>query len=289
MTNCLICNNDEMISFDYPNAKNYIFKNSNITVCRKCAFGKLDKELDFRKLNQYYQEIYGSVAQRDKYSTGKEYFQEPSKMYKKARSLSQINLLKRFKKINLIENVLEIGPGLGTFCYLLKKKNNNIKYSAIEFEKKAIEHMKFLKVKVFKSLDEAENNYFDLIVTSHTLEHYQSNELLNNVNQYYKKLKKNGLILLEVPLVDFVYNYDFQKKQEHEPHTLFFSLNSISNLFKKNNFDLLFINSVGDFCYKSQLFTFFYKIQSHLISKNLSFFEYGGNRRCLRAILKKKI
>ena len=120
-------------------------------------------------------------------------------MYKKTRSLSQINLLEKFKKINFIENVLEIGPGLGTFCYLIKKKNTNINYSVIEYEKKAIEHMKFLKSKVFGSIDEIDDNYFDLIVTSHSLEHYQFNELFKNVNQYYKKLKKNGVVLLEVP------------------------------------------------------------------------------------------
>lgn len=289
MISCLICDNNEMVSFDYPNAKDYLFKNSNILVCKKCFFGKLVRDIDPFKLNKYYQENYGSVAKRHKYTSVKEYFQKTSKMYKKTRSLSQINLLKKFKKINLIENVLEIGPGLGTFCYFLKKKNSNIRYHVIEYEKKAIEHMKFLKSKVFKSLDEVDNNHFDLIVTSHALEHCQSNELLYNVNQYYKKLKKDGLILLEVPLVNFILNNSFQKKQEHEPHTLFFSLDSISNLFKKNNFEILFINTVGEFLYKNQLFKFFYKIQSYFLNKNLSLFEYGGNRRCLRAIIKKRI
>lgn len=287
MISCLICDNYEMTSFDYPNAKNDLFKNSNIVVCKSCAFGTLSREIDPSKLNKYYQENYGSVAKRDKHLNIVEYFEKTSKMYKKTRSLSQINLLEKFKKINFIENVLEIGPGLGTFCYLIKKKNTNINYSVIEYEKKAIEHMKFLKSKVFGSIDEIDDNYFDLIVTSHSLEHYQFNELFKNVNQYYKKLKKNGVVLLEVPLVDFISHSDFQKKQEHEPHTLFFSFDSISKLFEKNNFEILFINTVGDFLYKNQLLKFFYKIQSYFINKNFSLYEYGGNRRCLRAIIKK--
>ena len=119
------------------------------------------------------------------------------------------------------------------------------------------------------------------------MEHYQHNELHEIVKKYHSKLKENGIILLEVPLIDFINNNSFQIAQEHEPHTLFFTLDSITELFQKRGFEVFFVDSVGDLIPKNTLSSYINRIQKKLINNSIFLFEYGGNRRCLRAILRK--
>jgi len=289
MTNCIVCNNQDSFSLEYPNAKDDLFKNSKLKICKKCGFGILCKTIEVKDLNKYYEDNYGEVANRNIYSSPVEYFEYPNKMYKATRSLSQIKLLSKYINIKNIKNILEIGPGLGTLCFLIKEVNKQAQYNVIEFEKQAIKHMLFLESKVYSSLDMINDSSIELVISSHSLEHYQHNELLDTVNKYHVKLKENGILLLEVPLIDFINNYTFQTAQEHEPHTLFFTLESITELFKKSGFEILFLNSVGDFTSKNRLLNYLYRIQNKLIKNGVFLLEYGGNRRCLRAVLKKVV
>jgi hypothetical protein len=286
MLNCQVCESKDFLKIKYPNANDNLFIDCDVMVCKQCGFGFIDKVIPLEILINYYENNYGKVAKRDVFNSVEFYFSNTQRMYKLSRGLSQINLIKRYIEIDDVSTVLEIGPGLGTFASLLQSMNNTIEYKVIEYEKQSIEHMNYLGINVFSSLESIEDDSTDLLISSHSLEHYQNFELLKVLKEYKGKLTNGGLLFLEVPLVNFIrekLNFD----REHEPHTLFFTLDAINELFIKLGFEVLFLNSVGDFYHKNKPLEFFYRIQDKLIRNHIFALEYGGNRICARAVLKK--
>ena len=103
------------------------------------------------------------------------------------------NRIKFEKFIKEDQKVLDFGCGGG---YMLSTFNNIEKYG-VEISDIAREEAKE-KMKVYKRSSELPDNFFDLIISNHALEHCD-NPLLE-LKELYRSLKKGGLICIVVPI-----------------------------------------------------------------------------------------
>lgn len=97
-------------------------------------------------------------------------------------------------------NVLEVGAGCGSFTndYL----NENLNISLTETDKKNYENLKLIfsqkdRIRIFNDTIFSIDGDFDTILYLHVLEHIE--EDMKELKQIYKKLKKNGHLIIIVP------------------------------------------------------------------------------------------
>jgi len=102
--------------------------------------------------------------------------------------------------------VLDCACGVGYGSFILARENKLSKVIAIDIEKEAIKFAKkyYYDDKItYRSGDifslDIPNDYFDCIVSFETVEHLDGLEL---VKLFYKKLKKNGLLIISTPNQD---------------------------------------------------------------------------------------
>ncbi|KJD33413.1 hypothetical protein PK35_06030 [Tamlana nanhaiensis] len=173
-------------------------------------------------------------------------------------SINEYNMLLRGEKIKIGHNrsrvlekhvfnskkksVLEIGSGIGLMGAYIRSKNADIKYLGIEIDKEAYQKSKSLNLntinsdfKIMNDLDES----FDVILLWEVIEHLQDLKLFMELA--YKKLNKNGKIILSTPNYNKILNYPKRAKdhlyQDAPPiHLNFFTKNNIITIFEAYNF-----------------------------------------------------
>lgn len=210
------------------NSSNYTFlfsKNGfDIRKCKKCGLAKTFGE---QKINY------------------KKYHRDHD--YKKFESHFRNIFKKRFEILNKYKikgKVLDIGTSTGTMLDIFAQEgwetygvepSNNYKIAKSKNHK--IYNTTFEKAKL-------KNNFFDLIILNHTLEHVKDpNEV---VEKAYKLLKIDGLLLIDVPNFGSYgaklqkANWKYLLPNEHLYH---FDENSLKYLLKKNKFKVLQIQS----------------------------------------------
>ena len=77
---------------------------------------------------------------------------------------------------------------------------------------------------------------------SHSLEHFQYNQILFILRNVYKMTRKDGLFLIEVPCENFNKS---SLHENHSPHLSFFTIEAFRNLIKKTGFQIVYISEVG--------------------------------------------
>ncbi|MEM3405613.1 MAG: class I SAM-dependent methyltransferase [Candidatus Pacearchaeota archaeon] len=144
---------------------------------------------------------------------------------------AKISFLRYFSNIPLKnKKILEYGCGMGQNIFLIKNqaKGYDISKFALKFCKqkgiKIINNKKFIK-----------NNFYDIILSSHVLEHLENP--LNNLKFLNRKLKKGGLLILIIPL-------EKNNKSSLNPdlknyHLYSWTFKTINNLLHKAGFKVL--------------------------------------------------
>tara|TARA_B110000971_G_scaffold220850_1_gene265771 strand:+ start:3541 stop:4182 length:642 start_codon:yes stop_codon:yes gene_type:complete len=141
-------------------------------------------------------------------------------------------LANRIKFEELIEKnqkVLDFGCGGG---YMLSTFDKIERYG-VEINDIARNEAK-KKIKVFKTSKELPNEFFDLIITNHALEHCDNPFL--ELKELYRSLKKGGLICIVVPIDNkknkFIKNDRFM-------HLYSWSPSNLGNILKASGFNVL--------------------------------------------------
>ena len=135
--------------------------------------------------------------------------------YKAKSNLLKYIILK--SNIKTGSKILEIGPGMGNNLYLL---NNYGVVDILETEPEFISylnktHGQFIN-NIFKNLHEILNEY-DLIIMLDVLEHIEhSEEFMNNL---YKVLKKEGIIILGVPAYQALWSIHDERLLHHRRYS----------------------------------------------------------------------
>ncbi|WP_369769496.1 class I SAM-dependent methyltransferase [Flavobacterium sp. WC2416] len=151
-------------------------------------------------------------------------------------------LLKKHILNGKCESVLEVGSGIGLIGSYIRNENKQIKYLGIEIDKESYQKSQFLKLNTinddFTAIDTLEES-FDVIMLWEVIEHLQDLKLF--LELAYKKLNKNGKIILSTPNYNKIYNYPKREEdaifQDKPPvHLNFFTKENITAIFEINHF-----------------------------------------------------
>lgn len=151
-------------------------------------------------------------------------------------------LLKKHVLNEKCKSVLEIGSGIGLIGSYIRNKNEKINYLGIEIDKEAYQKSQLLKLNTinadFTAIETIEQS-FDVIMLWEVLEHLQDLKLF--LELAYKKLNKNGKVILSTPNYNKIYNYPKRDAdaifQDQPPvHLNFFTKENISSIFELNHF-----------------------------------------------------
>jgi len=225
---CLICSSQ---LFE-PLYENTLLK------CTNCSF--VTANLDIYKLD--FNNIYD-----ESYFKGSEYLNYPLE-----KSIIQKNFAKRLnhitRKINKkdISNVLEIGCAYGFFGELISKYFKGTHYTGIDISKEAINYGKNnlgLNLHSVDYLDYKSDEDISDIFMWDVIEHLPEPDKV--IAKASTELMNNGRLILTTGDIDS-YLARLQKKKWrliHPPsHLHYFSKKTISQLLRKNNFQVISIN-----------------------------------------------
>jgi SAM-dependent methyltransferase len=328
MKKCDLCNSELQNDTDYLNEWNHnLFENKSLLICMNCGFSQINPKLTDNDLNNYYENIYRS-KNSPMYIDFNSYFLD--KHTSDFRSISQLLLGRQYVSNKKEYSFLDIGPGPGFSLISAKKIFQNVKLSVIESNSHAKNfYKKFFKdLSIYKNLNEIKNE-IDVILMSHSLEHFDINDMPALFQDMHNILADDGIVIIEVPHADLRNASFLSKRKNDTPHLSFFSLDSLTKFVNKSKFNIRFINTVGPLLLdtyseeinegKEQNSTLsrngsnIYKIIKKIIKKISNYFgfygylkkinvilntteepysninfQYGGNRDCIRCVLKKK-
>jgi len=254
---CLICKKNETVKFldDYKlEVKEDIkfFNNLKIYNCTDCDFSFVNPIPSEDKLNDFYKNVYRAVGRPPYWMT--ENYEDLKRYYLEDKNLNYLLYITTLIDFSKIENVYDFGGGYGDLGFLLKKKFPNLKLFVTENDDYCKKVLNERDYKNFENLEDI-NTKFDLIITTHSLEHLTDTNIFYKFN---KILKPNGFIFFEVPNCPKEY---FQGRPYDSPHLLFYTSKSMHKIAKMHNME--FIN----FSYSSYSFDDDHKYQRE--SQNL--------------------
>ncbi len=188
--------------------------------------------------------------------------------------------------------VLDVGAGIGYMNWGFRKvwPEAQINYTAIEVNPAAVKYLSSDPgVDQFMSdLDEVQGA-FDVIVLSHILEHIlEPAQFLNKIVRFLRN--PGSCLFVEVP------NSDFTFKKRNEPHVLFYSPGTLSEVITRNGFKTMRVDTCGQPVWIMRadggidspnlllyLRRMLYKL---MVPSNAKFSMYGGDRQWIRALFK---
>ena len=155
-----------------------------------------------------------------------------------------------------VKSILDVGCGNGATLSQIRKKYRDIELSGFDISDDMIEEALKRKIDIDFFIDDMSKfnfvkNSYDLIISLSWVVNYSNslNELKKVLNNIYKKLNDNGLILLEVPhipnIIEYVFHdeecsyideYHFKKMKDVY---IFFKLEKIDNLKMKAIYNLI--------------------------------------------------
>lgn len=246
LANCPICHNQASNIEEYVQ-ENSIFHKQTIFHCSYCSYCFNDNITQF-DLNQYYKSDYNShnFNRKNRFESPSKYFQDEKYQFKPYRSKQHLKIARRFFKSKDNLNILDCGAGLGTTLFWAKEYFNKPSLFAYENDKFAHNYLHQIGAKILlgdpiDSLNSSDESY-NLIILSHFLEHISTISLIEYVELLQRKLKDNGILLIEVPNDDWS-KYEHLKNNK-PPHVSFFSVKSLKKLFK-SKFHIHFCVSIG--------------------------------------------
>ena len=272
---CLICNKTETVKF-LDNYKLEIkedikfFHNLKIYKCEGCDFSFVNPIPSEDKLNFFYKNVYRAVGRPPYWMTDN--YEDLKRYYLEDRNLNYLLYITTLVDLSKIKNLYDFGGGYGDLGFLLKKKFSNLKLFCTEndeFCKKVLQERGYTN---FENLQDI-NTKFDLIITTHSLEHLSDTNIFSKFNEI---LNSNGFVFFEVPNCPKEY---FQGRPYDSPHLLFYTSKSMHKIAEMYNME--FVN----FSYSSYSFNDDHKYQRE--SQNL--YEELNNSKFSSAKIKEMI
>ena len=207
------------------------FGKMDIYFCDECKLIFAAPQPPLEKLDLYYKNVY---RRKDR----PYYFPNPENQVPKDFEKSQYSYMSQFVDFSQIQSILDLGPGYGLLLREIKKRHKHIKIFAADPDTKSFEHLAKFDINCIdiNNLNKENWQEFDLIITSHSLEHF------SNPDDFFalakKFCKKDGSIFIEVPN-NPIDSDKYCKRPYDAPHLLFFTEPSLSYFIKKNGFDML--------------------------------------------------
>ena len=252
---CIICQNNQ-------NFSKYLEKEGiRYVKCLKCGLILKKTKIDINEIENTYD--------NKKYFSG---YLGNYKVYIKIFN-QMLNLIEKYKNPG---KILDIGCGLGLFLYIAKKRG--WEPSGIEISKFASNFAKNkLKLNVINSdnLNTFQDNFFDVIMVNHVLEHIENPLVI--LKQIKKKLNINGILFIGVPNINGLYPR-FQKENwpslQPSTHIYQFTPKTLKLLLQKIGFEPIKIITINrEYKYKFRFLNFLLNRGVNLIIEKLKLGE----------------
>ena len=197
---CLICKKTETVKF-LDNYKLEIkedikfFNDLKIYNCEDCDFSFVSPIPSEDKLNYFYKNVYRAVGRPPYWMT--ENYEDLKRYHLEDKNLNYLLYLTTLINLSKIENLYDFGGGYGDLGFLLKKKFSDLKLFCTENDdncKKILKERGYINFENFKDI----NTKFDLIVTTHSLEHLTNIDIFSKFNDI---LNPNGFLFLKFQTV----------------------------------------------------------------------------------------
>ena len=163
--------------------------------------------------------------------------------------------IKDFKKYIHGKRWLDVGTGDGEIIEKLYKSAKSV--SAIEPNKIYRTLLKKKNFKVYKMIDETENETFDVITLFHVFEHLL--DPIETLKKLKSRLSKNGIIIIEVPhakdfLLETLQCESFKKFTFWSEHLILHTKNSLGAFIRRAGFKNVFIMGVQRYPLSNHLY-----------------------------------
>lgn len=223
----------------YPGVKAKIWSECDVIGCSNCGFSYVSN-FPFSSVSEYYKNQYGIERKRNEYLKPEIFFSESNK------TRQYILQLKRAKRhIGLADiykpnydTILDVGCGAGIALSI----SSASKKIAIEEDILSKPYLEFLGVNL-SSFNNVPDEDVDVVIASHFLEHILIGDIPKIINFFSRVLRKDGIVICEVPAGSLL-SHDLSKLR-HDPHTLFFSPESLELLFHNYGFQTIFLDSAA--------------------------------------------
>lgn len=214
-----------------------INKTYKLVKCNSCGLVFSNKIYTIEEIIGTYDMLYNKTSQ---YSNHIEEF-DTIKNNKKIQIGRPKEFIIKYLLNNNVENICEIGSGVGLVANYLK--NKNIEYTGIEIDTPTAEKAKSLGHNIINDSFTYLNNFnskFDALIGFEVFEHIQE------VDDFFKlasnSLKSNGYIGFTVPNYEKIKNYKNVGDNLHQDlppiHLNFFTKESIKNVLKLYGYEI---------------------------------------------------
>lgn len=224
----------------------------------------------------------------DRYQTELRYIYDRKKDVKPIYPL--IHLIKKHykqKSLPLNSCVGEVGFGNGGIledlstmfetCYGLDISARNLEFTELQFRKKEIQNVAFVKYNILSPPPNTLRNLFDAVVLCHVLEHFDVDELVILLSNVKALLKPHGVFFGATP-----YNKAFNPRIcpncghlfEIDGHKQIFDDSKIEKILSQNGFHVKLVRHFNPEHYywgESILFKIYHKIIEKKLSTQLEF------------------
>ncbi len=230
--NCPICDKKEHETIGEKDRFGLFFKTN---ICIDCGMIYTSPRMIQQSYNQFY-----NIEYRKLY-TGEE---KATEAFFEEQNIKGEGIYEFLESNNLIPNrsllVVEIGCGAGGILNFFRKKGHEVKGFDL-----GEEYLKFgknkhnLDLEVGTLANYKSDRKCDIIIYSHVLEHILDiNKELQAIKQV---IDENTIIYIEVPGVKHIHeNYQFNLLRYFQnAHTFHFTLETLTNLFVRNGFELV--------------------------------------------------
>lgn len=186
---------------------------------------------------------------------------------------AKLALKNYFSGIPSSAKVLEFGAGMGQNIFLLKDRQA---YDISAFSRKECEKR---GIPVIKHGGEIPNGHFDVVFSSHNLEHLE--DPLDNLKLLRKKLKKNGKLVLILPK-EHHKKVDF--KLDHNQHLYAWNFRTINNLLDRAGFKVIENRTIYGTAYHKLKFLSRISFALYAIAARAAGFLLGSSEMKITAI-----
>ena len=235
---CYLCN-----STSFNLIKKGVRDNNDLSIlsCNNCGLVSLDS---FNHIDEnFYENSNMHSTKVDISNWLKETEKDDNRRY--------LYLLEKIKN----KKILDFGAGNGGFLFKAKEVANDV--FGIEPEIQFKSFFKKNKLKILKSLEDLNDEKFDLITAFHVFEHLK--EPLKILNDLMPHVSEKGEIIIEVPNCDDAllsyFNSDaFSNFTYWSQHLFLFNEKTLTDLVKKANYKINYINQVQRYPLSNHLY-----------------------------------
>jgi len=243
---CPVCESDCLLQQPYVEGLGHReFDDLDVMICQRCGHGWVDKVFAPSVLDHYYAEIYRSERSSAFFD-----YEKGTPNPVELRSLGQMILCRQFLSTQQNIKILDVGAGPGNSYLAAKRCFPESEVFFLEKSPKAAAYYKkHFNVVVIEDLTTLDQK-FDLIIMSHSLEHFHSSDTRNFILSLEEALTDEGLLFIEVPNNDFRLpsHCNGIERLNDTPHLQFFSGDSLRKTVEGLcGLQIEYLNSSGRF------------------------------------------